>query len=334
MSQVINTNIASLGAQNNLSKSQNTLQTALQRLSSGMRINSAKDDAAGMAIADRMSSQINGLNQALRNANDGISMAQTADGALGEVTNILQRMRQLAVQSANASNSDTDRQSLNSEVSQLKQELTRIASTTQFNGQNVLDGSQQNIGFHVGAQANQSIGISIGDARATSVGTNIAYSDNATNGIVKPTAYNRYSTGGTETGVAVAGAVGANGRDVQTITITNASGATIEGGAISLNANDQASDIAERLNALQGVHATGYNAVTLSGWDTSGASNAEDLVFTIQSGAATQTLTLTGINSTSSQSAVFSSLQSAINGNSTLTNAGVTAGLDGNGSLV
>ena len=333
MSQVINTNIASLGAQNNLSKSQNTLQTALQRLSSGMRINSAKDDAAGMAIADRMTSQINGLNQAMRNANDGISMAQTADGALGEVTNILQRMRQLAVQSANASNSDTDRQSLNSEVSQLKAELTRIASTTQFNGQNILDGTQQNIGFQIGAQANQTIGVSIGDARATSVGTNVAYSDNATNGIVKPTGYNRYATGGTTTGLAVEDVgVGANGYTAQTITITDASGATIEGGSLTLHNNDQASDIAARLNSLQGVHATGYNAMTLSGW-VSGANTTEDITFTVQSGTAKETLTLSGVTSTSSQGAAFAALEAAINGSSTLTNAGVTAGLNGNGNL-
>ena len=128
MPQIINTNIASLNAQRNLNTSQSSLQTALQRLSSGLRINSAKDDAAGLAISDRMSAQINGLGQAARNANDGISLAQTAEGALAQSTDILQRIRTLSVQSANATNSASDRQSLNAEVNQLTSELSRIAN--------------------------------------------------------------------------------------------------------------------------------------------------------------------------------------------------------------
>ena len=143
MALTINTNVASLNAQRNLGKSQGDLNKSMQRLSSGLRINSAKDDAAGLAISDRMTSQIRGLNQAVRNANDGISLAQTAEGALQESTNILQRMRELAVQSANDTNSDSDRQSLQSEVEQLQEELDRIAETTQFNGKNLLDGSME-----------------------------------------------------------------------------------------------------------------------------------------------------------------------------------------------
>src|SRR6056297_3570099 len=139
--QVINTNVASLNAQRNLSESSGSLATSLQRLSSGLRINSAKDDAAGLAISERMTSQIRGLNQAARNANDGISLAQTAEGALQESTNILQRMRELSVQSANDTNSASDRASLNDELTQLQQELDRIAQTTEFNGTNLLDGS-------------------------------------------------------------------------------------------------------------------------------------------------------------------------------------------------
>jgi flagellin len=135
---VINTNIMSLNAQRNLSRSQSSLQTSLQRLSSGLRINSAKDDAAGLAISTRFTTQINGLNQAARNANDAISLAQTAEGALGSYTDILQRIRELAVQSANASNSSSDRQALNSEAQQLLSEAQRISTQTQFNGQNVL----------------------------------------------------------------------------------------------------------------------------------------------------------------------------------------------------
>ena len=132
MPQIINTNIASLNAQRNLNTSQQDSNVALQRLSSGLRINSAKDDAAGMAISERFTSQIKGLNQAIRNANDGISLAQTAEGALGESGNILQRIRELAVQSANATNSASDRKALQSEVNQLKQELERIATTTEL----------------------------------------------------------------------------------------------------------------------------------------------------------------------------------------------------------
>ena len=157
MAQTINTNIASLNAQRNLSASQASLSTSIQRLSSGLRINSAADDAAGLAISQRFTSQINGMNQAARNANDGISLAQVAEGALGGASDILQRIRELAVQSANATNSASDRQALNAEVSQLTSELNRIAQTTNFNGRNLLDGSFTSAAFQVGANANQTI---------------------------------------------------------------------------------------------------------------------------------------------------------------------------------
>ena len=139
--QVINTNVMSLNAQRNLTTSQSSLATSLQRLSSGLRINSAKDDAAGLAISERFSSQIRGLDQAQRNANDGISLAQTAEGALAQVTNNLQRIRELAVQSANATNSSTDRTALQAEVDQLLSEIDRVANQTEFNGVKLLDGS-------------------------------------------------------------------------------------------------------------------------------------------------------------------------------------------------
>ncbi len=168
MALTINTNVASLNAQRNLGTSQGMLNKNMQRLSSGLRINSAKDDAAGLAISDRMTSQIRGLNQASRNANDGISLSQTAEGALAESTNILQRIRELAVQSANDTNSNNDRQSLNDEVVQLQAELDRIAETTSFNGREVIDGSMNNATFQVGADAgtNQTISFSIESARA------------------------------------------------------------------------------------------------------------------------------------------------------------------------
>ncbi len=157
MASTINTNIASLTAQRNLGISQHSLNTSIERLSSGLRINSAKDDAAGLAISERFTTQIRGMNQAARNANDGISLAQVAEGALAGAGNMLQRIRELAVQSANATNSASDRQALNAEVNQLTSELDRIAKTTEFNGRKLLDGSFTSAQFQVGANANQTI---------------------------------------------------------------------------------------------------------------------------------------------------------------------------------
>jgi len=170
MALTINTNVASLNAQRNLARSQGDLATSMERLSSGLRINSAKDDAAGLAISDRMTSQIRGLNQASRNANDGISLAQTAEGAMQESTNILQRIRELSVQAANATNSASDRQSLQSEVDQLISELDRIATSTTFNGLTILDGSYATQQFQVGPNAGDTIGFSIDGIRADSMG--------------------------------------------------------------------------------------------------------------------------------------------------------------------
>jgi len=172
MPQIINTNIASLNAQRNLNASQNSLATSLQRLSSGLRINSAKDDAAGLAIASRFSAQINGLNQAARNANDGISLAQTAEGSLGVISDNLQRIRELAVQSRNATNSATDRAALNTEAQQLKAEIDRVASTTSFNGVKLLDGSFTNQAFQVGANVGETISIgAIANAQSSALGS-------------------------------------------------------------------------------------------------------------------------------------------------------------------
>ena len=170
MPQVINTNVSALNAQRNLNKSQSALQTSMQRLSSGLRINSAKDDAAGLAISDRFMSQINGMNQASRNANDGISLAQTAEGALDETSNALQRMRTLAVQAANDTNSDSDRQAIQLEVDQLVSEINRIGSTTQFNGKNLLDGSDGSFTFHIGANSGQTLSVTMSDMRASALG--------------------------------------------------------------------------------------------------------------------------------------------------------------------
>ncbi|HET8755000.1 MAG TPA: flagellin [Solirubrobacteraceae bacterium] len=177
MPQIINSNIMSLNAQRNLSSSQSTLATALQRLSSGLRINSAKDDAAGLAISNRFTAQIRGLNQAVRNANDGISLAQTAEGALVEVGNNLQRIRELAVQSANATNSASDRASLQAEVSQLLSEIDRVANQTSFNGVKVIDGSFSSAVFQVGANANETITVAVSvDANVAALGGDVTTS--------------------------------------------------------------------------------------------------------------------------------------------------------------
>ena len=168
----VNTNVSSLNAQRNLSKSGQGLATSMERLSSGMRINSAKDDAAGMQISNRLTSQINGLGVAQRNANDGISMAQTAEGAMSESTSILQRMRELALQSANGSNSADDRDALQKEVSALQTELTRIAETTSFGGQQLLDGGFGSKAFQVGSNANETINLSLSSVAASDIGTN------------------------------------------------------------------------------------------------------------------------------------------------------------------
>ncbi len=188
MALIINSNIASLNAQRNLTRSSGELAISLQRLSTGLRINSAKDDAAGLAIAERFTTQIRGLNQAARNANDGISLAQTAEGALGGVTNLLQRIRELAVQSSNATNSDTDRAALQTEVNQLVAEIDRVANTTSFNSVNLLDGSFTAQAFQVGANANQTVTISsIADVNTDVLGLGTAATVNggtiATGGI-------------------------------------------------------------------------------------------------------------------------------------------------------
>ncbi len=171
MPQIINTNISSINAQRNLNKSQGSLQTSLQRLSSVLRINSAKDDAAGLAISNRFTTQVRGLNVAVRNANDGISLAQTTESALDEITTSLQRIRDLAVQSANDTNSEADRVSLQEEVDQLIDEIDRIANTTTFNGRNVLNGSLSSYYFQIGANSGEGVEVSGVDARINSLGS-------------------------------------------------------------------------------------------------------------------------------------------------------------------
>src|SRR5690554_2528575 len=169
MALTVNSNIASLNAQRNLGTSTSNLSTSLERLASGSKINSAKDDAAGLQISNRLTSQINGLNVAVKNANDGISIAQTAEGAMQESTNIMQRMRDLALQAANGSNSESERAALNQEFSALSGELTRIAETTAFGGKKLLDGSMGNTSFQIGSNANETVSFGLSDVSAAAL---------------------------------------------------------------------------------------------------------------------------------------------------------------------
>ena len=258
MGLTINTNVMSLNAQRNLGNSQSALSKSMQRLSSGLRINSAKDDAAGLSISDRMTSQIRGLNQAARNANDGISLAQTAEGALQETTNILQRMRELAVQSANDTNSASDRSSLQAEVNQLKQEMDRIAETTEFNGKKLLDGTLTSAQFQVGANANQTISFGISSAKASSLGNNALTSDNSTA---------NYSI---EAATSAASGSSANDVAAQTLTIVGKEGSQ----TASVSAGDSAAVIAGKINNVSsdtGVTATAKTTATLSDLDANGS---------------------------------------------------------------
>jgi len=249
----INTNVMSLNAQRNLGKSQSSLSKSMQRLSSGLRINSAKDDAAGLAISDRMTSQIRGLNQAARNANDGISLSQTAEGAMQESTNILQRMRELSVQSANASNSVADRDALQAEVNQLQQEMDRIADTTTFNGLNILDGTFTNSKFQVGANANETISVSIGSMKTEDLG--------------------RYAlvgnSDGTATGAGAATVIAANvsgGNDIgaQALTVAGYKGSTTIANStlVASSTAEEAAGMINDVSADTGVEATASTSAT------------------------------------------------------------------------
>jgi flagellin len=253
MALYINTNIASLYAQNNVANSQSALATSIQRLSSGLRINSAKDDAAGMAIAARMTSQIGGMNQAAQNANDGISLAQTAEGALAQVTNDLQTMRNLAVQAANGTNSSSDRSSIQASITQLQQDINQIAQNTQYNGLNLLDGSLTNLQFQVGANSGQVINASIGNAQATAIGNNSVSATATGNG-----------AGASSFANTVAGVIGANQNVIQTLTIQgNGTTATATFAAAGATAYAMAAGV-NAASGSTGVSATATTTATLA----------------------------------------------------------------------
>ncbi len=269
---VINTNVSSLQAQNSLHTNQSKLTTAMERLSSGVRINSAKDDAAGLAITTRMTSEIRGLTAAVRNANDGISVAQTAEGSLGEITNILQRLRELAVQSANSSNNSTDRSFLNTEASQLIDEAQRIGTQTNFNGVKLLDGSFTSQNFQVGANTGEVVVFnSIADSKATALGKNVLEAAGTKLG-------KTLTTGVLATSVADAAAA-VNGVTAETdLYITTANGgksSVIAYGLAADNtgANAGAEKIAAVINSKAaniGITAIATNSTTLSDLSTAG----------------------------------------------------------------
>lgn len=291
----INTNVASLSAQNQLNRSQEQSNQALQRLSSGLRINSAKDDAAGLAISNRFEAQIRGLNQATRNANDGISLAQTAEGALGEAGNILQRVRELSVQSANASNSSSDRQALQDEVNQLVSELDRIATTTNFNGQKLFDGTFGSAQFQVGANANETISASTSNLRTDKYGNNQVIAE------------------GAAAGTAASGGAAVNGVTSGSVAINGSLGSE----TISIAANATAKDIAADVNSKTddtGVTATARTEVDLS-FAASGSytlnltgdnSEAQSVSFTIDatSGQDSLSAAVAAINDQSSKTGI------------------------------
>ncbi|WP_413472778.1 flagellin [Shewanella baltica] len=236
----VNTNVTSMNSQKNLTNANNGLKTSMERLSSGLRINGAKDDAAGLQISNRMTSQINGLDVAMRNANDGISIAQTAEGSMQESTNILQRMRDLSLQSANGSNSTADRESMQKEISSLQTELTRIADTTSFGGQKLLDGSYGSQKFQVGSNANETISVSLSSTAANKIGNHSV------------------SGKGTKFGVETAGVL-SQGTAADTAF-------TVNGKAVNIAGGDNAATVADNINkAGAGVKAEASVTTTLSG---------------------------------------------------------------------
>ncbi|MFP7753040.1 flagellin [Thermodesulfobacteriota bacterium B35] len=305
MALTINTNVASLNAQRNLARTQRDLSTSMERLSSGLRINSAKDDAAGLAISDRMTAQIRGLNQAARNANDGISLAQTAEGAMQESTNILQRMRELAVQAANATNSAADRAALQSEVNQLKSEMNRIANSTTFNGLKILDGTFVSQQFQVGPNANETIGVSIQSMAADDLGR---YTFDANNTVANE------GTGTPATAATAAPAT--NTIAAQTLTINGSKGV----GTVEVLGGDTAYTIASKItntSAETGVTATARNEVVLSG-----LSDAGQVSLTIGSGGNTKTINASVTTGDLSELATVINAQSGTTGVTATVNGG------------
>ncbi|MGH8548769.1 MAG: flagellin [Methylococcales bacterium] len=296
MASVINTNVFSLNAQRNLGKSQDALATSLQRLSSGLRINSAKDDAAGLAISNRFTAQINGQNQAARNANDAISLAQTGEGALEEVNNNLQRIRELSVQAVNATNTTGDRAKIQNEIVSLTQELDRIATTSEFNGQKLFDGSFGTATYQVGANANQTISASTSNLRTTQ------YGDYQIQGTA--------SAGAAATRLVAAQAIVVNG--------------SITSGTYTTQAGDTAKSIATGINNLN----TGVEASARTELDISFAA-AGNYTLTVQSDNTTAKTVSFSLSAATGNSALQAAA-TAFNDAAGVT--GVTAQVNGGGT--
>jgi flagellin len=272
MSLVLNTNIDSLIAQNALSTSGNQLQTSLQQLSTGLRINTAADDAAGYAIVQGMTSQINGLNQAAQNANDGVSLAQTASGAMQEVTNDLQSMRDLAVESLNASNSSQDRQDLNAQFTQLMNDINSVSAQTQFNGVSLLDGTFQGATFQVGANAGQSITIgAISSASASAIGTYYSGTTSAVGTVDL--------SSGSSINVTAAGSAGSY--NATTLAGSTALGTAVDGASVTLNVNVDGTSYTTNAVSLTGTPSTDLKSIAAA--VNQALSSAGGLVATINS---------------------------------------------------
>lgn len=311
MPQIINTNIASLNAQRNLNTSQTALSVALQRLSSGLRINSAKDDAAGLAISERFTTQIRGLNQATRNANDGISLAQTSESALAELNNNLQRIRELAVQSANATNSSSDRAALDQEVQQRILEIDRIASQTSFNGRKVLDGSFGSAAFQVGANVGETITVGLSTSmRTTAIGKTADY----VSGTVQ------YSSA-LQVGAQGAGVTNASlGAGAMTVAVGTGSAVSIAGSAsyVGVPVSQDATSAYAKVGA---VNAAGIGGLT--------ATANTNTTFAYSNVTTTNTAYSLSINTT----AIYTALDTSASGtNTALTGTAVATAINANSS--
>ena len=333
MSLSVNTNITSLGVQKNLNKASDALSTSMSRLSSGLKINSAKDDAAGLQIANRLTSQINGLNVAVKNANDGISIAQTAEGAMQESTSILQRMRELALQSANGSNSDDDRTSLNQEFTALTGELNRIASTTTFGGRNLLDGSFSSTTFQVGSSANETISFGMGNLSST--GLKGSYSESAaTTAVTKMQASvtnsATFSQGGAFTTVAgTAQTLTIGSTDITLAIGTDAAAAT---GLINAKTAETGVTAVNNAGVLTLVSKNSFDAKNSAA--NMGLTTTASTATAATTAASAGSITINGQAIAFTAGATMASIATTINTAATVTLTGVTAAVDANNRLV
>jgi flagellin len=305
MGLFINTNLSALNAQRQLGSTSQSLSRSFERLSSGLRINGAKDDAAGLSITTRFSAQIRGLNQAVRNSNDGISLAQTAEGALNETTNILQRMRELSVQSANDTNNDSDRASLQAEVAQLKSELDRIAETTNFNGNKILDGNFLSRDIQVGANVGETINVSIAGMSTTDMARQVRVDTGAVGGIVLGGADIKFVSsmpGADPAGSFIRGAIAA---DDQVSTSLNAQSAIAMSAAI--NSSTEFTGVRAIVGETSVIMANAIAASTLDGTDFITLNDQKITGFEVQANDADGSLK-DAINAVSDETGVVASL--------------------------